>query len=290
MMQFVVATKAGLVNHVQGMTNVKATEIVKPGAPIRTAPDGYVEVLLTPGSYLRMAGNSEAVLNSVELSDVSVSILQGVANVEVVELNSEQGISVTTGNLTVQITDAGIYRFSDGVATVIEGKLQTIDPKIVYKKGWQLSFTDNYRAQRISNSDLSALDVFSKKRSELIASANMTLAPAVNHAGFRHATPYWVYSPSIGMYTYIPFGNRRSPYGFRYNGVEPYFPGGGYNGMRTANSDTSSSRSSSGSASSSSPGGGSFGGGSPVFATPSGGSSSPGDYSGSKNPPARPAP
>jgi len=290
MMQLVVATKAGLVNHVQGMTNVRATEIVKAGAPIRTAPDGYVEVLLTPGSYLRMAGNSEVVLNSVELSDVSLSINQGVANVEVVELNGEQGISVTTGNLTVQVIDAGIYRFGDGIATVIEGRLQTVDPKIIYKKGWQLSYTDTYRAQRISDKDLSALDVFSKKRSELIASANMTLAPVVQRSGFSQASPYWVYSPAIGLYTYIPFGNRRSPYGFRYYGVEPIFVIGGPAGTRTANSDTNS-RPSSGSASSSSSGGGSFGGGSPVFSTPSGGSSSPGEYSGSKNPPAaRPVP
>jgi uncharacterized membrane protein YgcG len=290
MMQLVVATKAGLVNYSQGMTNVKSAQLIAAGAPIKTAPDGYVEVLLTPGSYLRMAGNSEVVLDNVDLAEVAVRIVTGIVNVEVVDINREFPINVTTGNLKLQIADPGIYRFGDGVATIIEGQLQTVDPRVTYKKGWQLAYTTTIRAQRISDLELTALDTFSKKRSELIASANMALAPVLQQSGYTNNSPFWLYSPSVGLYTFIPFGNRRSPYGFRYRGVEPPYVGVGRNmnsnggdggGGRTGAASSSGGNSSSGSFNSA---------GERTFSTPSGGSKSPGEYSGSKNPPARPTP
>src|SRR5262245_26733944 len=54
LMQYVVATKAGLVNDVKGLTNVKAMQMVEANVPVRTGPTGLAELLLTPGAYLRL--------------------------------------------------------------------------------------------------------------------------------------------------------------------------------------------------------------------------------------------
>jgi len=282
MMQFVVATKAGLVNFVQGFTSVKATELVPEGTPIRTGPNGYVELLLTPGSFLRMAPNSEAVLDSVDLSKVAVRILQGVANVEVVELNSYP-IQVTTGNLKVEITSTGIYRFGDGLATVIEGKIQTADSQISYKKGWQLSHSINYKARRVSDTELSALDIFSKTRSELMASANMSLAPVVSRTAYQSSAPYWLFYPALGAYTYMPLRNSRSPYGFNYRGVESTYVtrnNGGEGGSSGSVASSPNGRP----ADSGSRDSGSFNSsGERTISTPSGGRMTPGEYQGSKS-------
>jgi hypothetical protein len=295
-MQLVVATKAGLVNYVQGMTNVRSTELVQVAKPILTGPNGYVELLLTPGSYLRMANNTEVVLDNVELANVSVRIVQGVANVEVVEIDDNYPIEVRTGSLSVHIGEPGIYRFGDGMATIIEGKLETINPRITYKKGWQLSYTTNYRARRVSETELTALDLFSKRRSELIAAANMNLVPYIQNSGFTNRVPYWIFSPAAGLYTYMPFNGRRSPYGYSYRGVgQPYSPGrntgytaesaGGSNSTRPSSNSTSGSTSS---------GGGNFNSaGERTFATPAGGERvTPGQYQERKNPsvPAGPPP
>jgi hypothetical protein len=292
-MQLVVATKAGLVNYVQGTTNVKTTQIVAAGAPVVTGPNGYVELLLTPGSYLRMAGNSEVVLDSVDLTSVGVRVNHGVVNIEVVDIDSSYPIQVSTGNLKLLVAEPGIYRFGDGLATIISGNLLNVDRKLTYKKGWQVSFETNYRVRRLSGSELSALDLFSMKRSELIAQANMDLAPVVRDTGFTHSVPYWVFSPAAGLYTYMPFGNRRSPYGYNYRGIQTYVGGGYRNTSGSADNDASRSSGpagSGGSNSNSGSGGSINSGGQRTLSTPSGERMTPGDYQGSKNPPAPPPP
>src|SRR5437763_13127356 len=79
---FLVSTKAGLINYVQGAATVKAATSVPAGKPIGTGPGGAVEILLNPGSYLRMGENSQVVLDHVELTDTAVRIIQGSAVLE----------------------------------------------------------------------------------------------------------------------------------------------------------------------------------------------------------------
>ena len=59
--QFLVSTRAGLVNYVQGSANVKAAISVPAGEVIATGPGAAVELLLNPGSYLRMGENTRVV-------------------------------------------------------------------------------------------------------------------------------------------------------------------------------------------------------------------------------------
>src|SRR5262245_3734366 len=75
--QFLVSTKAGLVNYVQGPATVKAATTVPSGQIIQTGAGGAVEILLNPGSYLRMGENSRVVLDQVELYDIAARILEG---------------------------------------------------------------------------------------------------------------------------------------------------------------------------------------------------------------------
>ena len=57
---------------------------------------------------------------------------------------------MTTGKLTTNIVAAGIYRFEDGVATVLDGKLQTAVSKLcLRRRDGRFSFQDNYRARKI---------------------------------------------------------------------------------------------------------------------------------------------
>src|SRR5438874_9825656 len=96
---FLVSTKAGLVNYVQGAATVKAATSVPAGKPIGTGPGGAVEILLNPGSYLRMGENSQVVLDKVDLSDISVRIIQGSAVLEANGVDKDLPIHVTSGKL-----------------------------------------------------------------------------------------------------------------------------------------------------------------------------------------------
>jgi hypothetical protein len=298
MMQLVISTKAGLVNNVQGPTNLAQVKSVAVGMPVKTGPDGYVELLLTPGSFLRLDENSEAMLDSVQLSNVEVRIVKGTAIIEVIDIDKGYPVKVTTGNLTTWVFEDGLYKFSDGVATVLQGKLKTGDASFTYDKGWQIFYNEAYRARKTADLKPTGLDVFSQKRSELIARANASVAPSVVSSRTFMGYNYWLFVPGFGAYTFLPQSNYRSPYGYRYYGVSGPFYGGGYarnnsgnsGGFGGAGGGGGGNNSSSGSTPSSDTGGGGGGGGgvsAPVtVATPSGAAQTPATYIESKSAPA----
>src|SRR5215470_9301992 len=121
--QFIVSTKAGVVNYVQGASTVKAATTAPAGKEIATGPGGAVELLLNPGSYLRMGENTRVVLDKVELYDIAVHILGGSAIIESNGFTKELPLAVTTGNMKMEIIKDGIYLFADGKVIVVDGKI-----------------------------------------------------------------------------------------------------------------------------------------------------------------------
>ena len=213
LMQFVVSVKAGLVNHVQGEVNVVEQSQVRRGHPVRTGDDGYAEILLTPGAFLRMGENAEAVLDNVELESVEVTINHGPSIIEAIQVNKDFPIHVTTGTLKVDIVKPGLYKFQDGVATVVEGTLRAT-PKLTYGKGYEVAFTDKYTARKAPKVSLTRLDAYSQARSGEVSRVNLSLASSLTTYRTYDA---WLFDPTFGMYTYIPRGNFRSPYGYAYH-------------------------------------------------------------------------
>ena len=149
-MQFIISAKAGLVNAVEGTANVRVQELVPAGSPIQTGPAGRVEILLNPGTYLRLGENSEAVLDSVELTNVQVRIPSGSAVIDCSAVEKGSPIRVTDGAATLWISNPGTYRFPEDAGSA-------------------------------------SLDDWSQQRSELIAAANARSAEtdaAMNNPGF----------------------------------------------------------------------------------------------------------
>jgi hypothetical protein len=288
MMQFVVSVKAGLVNHVQGNANVTEMEMARVNRPIKTGIDGYVEVLLRPGSFLRLGENSEAILDDADLANVRLTVTRGPAVVEVVEISSEFPITVTTGNLTTKIVSSGIYRFADGTATVIQGKLQTADSKLTYEKGWQIFFQDNYRARKVPKIQVTSLDVYSQARSAEIARVNYSLATSLTGPSTYNVYDLWLFSPQFGMYSFIPRGGFRSHYGHQYYGVgtrrNGYQTGGSATTSTTPGSSTPAPPRDNGN-SNAGGGGGTASAPAPVASTPSGERTAPSTYIESKSSP-----
>ena len=121
--QFMISTKAGLVNYVQGTATVKPATSVKPGEIVKTGPGGAVELLLNPGSYLRMGENTRVTLDRVELYDIAVRILDGSMVIASNGFNKDLPLHVASGNLEMEIIKDGIYLFADGKVVVVDGKI-----------------------------------------------------------------------------------------------------------------------------------------------------------------------
>ena len=76
-MQFMISAHAGLVNYVEGPVNVQLHQQLGVGSPVQTGLQGHAEILLNPGSFLRVGENSTVVLDSVELNQIVVRIVHG---------------------------------------------------------------------------------------------------------------------------------------------------------------------------------------------------------------------
>jgi hypothetical protein len=230
LMQFMISAKAGLVNYVDGQATVTLHEQVPPGVPIQTGLQSYVEILLNPGSFLRLDENSTVVLDSVELTNIAVRVVSGTAIIETANIDKDSPIKVASGSLPVLIVSPGVYRFSDDTASVLDGKLRTLDSSVTVKKGQQVTQIGNhYEKSKIAASAVSdGLDGWSEQRSAELARANAMAYRDRSINGFYQSGAYfpvwgfgpnsaaWIYSPSLSGFTFFPPRTYRSFYGYSF--------------------------------------------------------------------------
>src|SRR6185503_13997326 len=96
--QYVISAKAGGVNIVEGSASFKrgksdwdiliAGDELRPGDSVKTDADGRVEILLSPGSFLRLAENSEFIFSSTSIYNLKLKIVKGSAIVEASAVDS----------------------------------------------------------------------------------------------------------------------------------------------------------------------------------------------------------
>jgi hypothetical protein len=228
---FIVSTKAGVVNYVRGASTVKAATVIPAGRAFSTGPDGKVEVLLNPGSYLRLGENTQVILDKVELYDIAVHVVQGSALIESNGFTRDIPLKVTTGDLNMEIIKDGIYLFADGKVVVVDGKIRDAQNGLIYGKGYEVSDDQGYRAQKVKTFT-TALELWSQQRDAQIANANLNIAKSLSQTAGVPVGSFldvWLWYPAFGSFIYMPGGRYRSPYGYTYGYVTPpgYYSGGG---------------------------------------------------------------
>jgi hypothetical protein len=251
--QFLVSTKAGLINYVKGSATVKAATVVKAGKPIGTGPDGAVEILLNPGSYLRMGASTWVVLDRVELNDIAAHVLQGSAVIEANGFDKKLPLKVTTGDLKMEIIKDGIYLFHDGKVVVIDGKIRDVSNGFTYGKGYQISDDQGYRVQKVKTFT-TTLELWSQQRDALIAQANLNVSNSLRdrqNLPIASLLDIWLWYPAYGSFIYMPGQQYRSPYGYTYQTAQPLYygtPGGGSTVSSQGNFSNAGTRGASGGA------------------------------------------
>ena len=223
LMQFMISAKAGLINYVDGQANVRLHGQVPVGRLIQTGPNSHIELLLNPGSFLRIDENSTVVLDSVELTNIAIRLISGTALLEAADIDKSAPIRITTGNLRVLIVSSGLYRFYGDTAEVLDGKLQMADSSLTIKRGRQITAGDGGLYEQIKipvNARADAFDLWSQQRSSELARAN-----AFARNGYSSAGAYtsgfstggvWTYSQVLSGFTFIPGRNYRSYYGYTF--------------------------------------------------------------------------
>lgn len=269
--RYVVSAKAGGVNLVTGDVTLKtkastdwralmSNEDLVAGDIVRTGSYGRAEVLLNPGSYLRLAENSDFELTNPSLDSLLVRVTQGSALIEVtggddtktlidvetpesrmmIDRRGLHRINVTSTNRTELLVRKGraIVTSGSGLATIVK------DGQSAVVNGGQTTLS------KFDKRNEDAFDLWSKDRAAVLVAANSQLSQrniARGYSSFgRVAGPWgyggyggygyrygglWVFNPLVGYHTFFPFySGWSSPYGHHYRhgfGLSPFGHFGG---------------------------------------------------------------
>lgn len=240
----------GTINYVEGQVSLDGQSLspqsvgtakLGPGHTLN-AGEGYVEVLLTPGAFLRLGNNSEAQIISGGLASAQIQLVRGSAILEVDQLIMGTNLAVVMNGATTQVQKNGLYKFDavqqtvmvlDGKATVRAGGGTT-----TLGKHDQVLLASKHplkkRGFQVKAVEAEPLYVWSKARSEDEAQASSAAAGSASY--YATAGPNWYWDPTWGFYGFWPYDDfLYSPFGWGFFGPGYFgfgYYGGGFYGGR----------------------------------------------------------
>jgi len=257
--KFVISARAGGVNSVAGRVMVtrqgQAAQLLtnqdnlSAGDSVTVGQASQAEVLLNPGSYLRVAENSEFTLVDNSLDNLVVKLVKGSAIIEATAgEDADLQINVLANQQHFVIIRSGIYRINVQPGStellVRKGRVLTgVNSREVVKGGMRVTYSAGGPiAAKLDRKDQDQFDLWSKQRAETLARANQKISNRAVYGylasmspfewAFSAANPWglWAYSPFSRSYTFMPFHyGWSSPYGHHYgNYCEVWHGGFGY--------------------------------------------------------------
>jgi ferric-dicitrate binding protein FerR (iron transport regulator) len=307
--RFGISAKAGGVNAVVGRVMVErkdqASQLVTnrddlaTGDTVTTGFSSHAEILLNPGTYLRVGEDSEFQFVDDSLENLRIKLIRGSVVVEVTGVDDmDMNINIETEQAKFTLMRSGVYRVDaqpDLAAMAVKKGRARFGPDRdqVVKGGNRVVFRKGYMERAKLAKDQDELDGWSRQRAVMLARANDRLPPNVfnsyisstsiwDRASWGNGFGIWTFSPRLGFYTFMPFRyGWTSPYGHNYGSYCPYYGWrGGSNGGGSIVSNQNSgpgiiSGGTSTGGGSTSGGGLTSGGGSTIGPSPSGMGSSP---------------
>ena len=271
--QSVLSVNSGLVHYSEG--NVYAADkLVEPkfghfpelkNNDVLRTEEGRAEILLSPGSFLRVAENSSVRMISNRLTDTKIELLTGEALVETVDQLKDKAAAMVKGNAitmiykdaSISLVKSGVYVFSadSGRLRVYEGEAVVTagGSQLTLKKGKETLLGAALMASKFDAKLGDELVRWSYRRAGYVAMANVSAAKSFRDNGYGYGGfsmlggglgSGWAFNPYYGMYTFVPgFGLASSPFGYsywspysvgRFYAYAPYlggsYYGGGYGG------------------------------------------------------------
>ena len=192
-----------------------------------TTKTGKVEILLTPGVFLRVADNSSVKMVSPDLADTEVMLEKGRASVEVLDIHKENNIRINESDASTKLLDKGLYGFDadHDQVRVFKGKADVYvgSHKVTLKSEHELTLntTGKLKAQNFDTRQYE--DDFFRwcaLRSGYLSEASVDAArtyigPGPGWYGPGWYGTGWYWDPWFGGWTFIPAeGIFYSPFGW----------------------------------------------------------------------------
>ncbi len=225
----------GTVNYVEGQVSLDGRPLgtrqegntqLQPNQSLSTA-NGKVEMLLSPGVFVRLGGNSEVRLVSNGIVNPTIEVTRGEAMVEADSKPNDGQLTVLEHGARASILKPGLYRFNiDGnLIAVLDGKLRVTenDQTKELGKGHELNLT-NPKLKSVGF-DVKAQDdlyQWSSVRSSYLAEANQMTAQSAYMGYGPWWGPGWYWSPYFATWSWLPGdGFFYSPFGYPF--ISPGF-------------------------------------------------------------------
>jgi len=240
--RYVVSTKAGAVNLVSGQVGIVrevgdsghlfSGDTLEVGDRVSTGANGKTEILLNPGSYLRLGSLSAFEFKTTTLEDLQIELHSGSAVLEVFA-TEDFTVSISTPRSSFRLIESGVYRIDVdatgvGKIQVEKGKAELGDRNAsVVKSGREGLVADGSTSiKKFDRGDRDELDSWSKGRAKELAKlvagldrSNMRTSLMRSFLG-RQWDLYgsfglWIYDPFRRSHCFLPFGwGWGSPYGY----------------------------------------------------------------------------
>lgn len=243
--KYVISAKAGGVNFVTGAVSVArkegksglllAGDAIETGDRVTTGADGKAEILLNPGSFLRVGGGASFEFISTSLDDLKIKLLSGSAVLEVIAADDFR-VSLEMPHSLVVLTRSGVFRMDvleDGSSkvSVFKGKVPYGPEGKEELKSGRSVVLGNGAPVAVSKFDTDArdeLDMWSRERAKELTKLNAKLENknlrnmlmnSYNQRGWNVYNSFglWIYDASRRYSFFLPFGSGwGSPYGWGY--------------------------------------------------------------------------
>jgi hypothetical protein len=227
--QSVISAKSGVVHYVEGEVTIdgKAVEMkvsqfpdMKEGQVLETG-EGRAEILLTPGVFLRLSENSSFRLLSNRLTDTRVEALTGSILLEHGEVTKDTQVTLIYKDRPISFLKSGLYRIDadSGNFRVYQGeaRINGADQTVSTKQGREVELdVPVLLANKFDNKVGDEFYRWASRRASYLAVANISGAKALRDSGMRLTSGTWYWNQWFGMYTYVPYGNYHSPFGYSF--------------------------------------------------------------------------
>jgi len=220
--QSVISTHSGVIHFIDGAVYLAGQPLeshlgkfpsVPEGAELRTG-EGRVEVLLTPGVFLRLGERSAIRMLANNLADTRVELQSGSAIVDSGDPNSDTSVTLIYKNWRVHFLQKGVYRINSdppclwvrqGEAEVFAG---AAGQPVSVEHGMSLPFAGVLVPEPSNEQSGDALSDWADGRSQSIAADNAITAqidedPAAQATGvetFTYFPTLGLASPGLGSY------------------------------------------------------------------------------------------
>lgn len=212
---------------------------LQPGQALETGPNGYAEVLLTPGAFLRVGPNTTFRMTAAGLADCRMMLDHGSAMIEADQIVPGSHVEMTLGQTSVDLLKKGLYAFTTDPPDVqtFEGKAEVVGQtkSLDIGKNEQVLLASNPEIKKTHFDEGTAkkepLYVWSEARSRAESEENKRVAQ--NASAYVPVGDGWFWDPYLDYYGFWGPGYFYSPFGFGfYGGFYPGFYGGFYGGYR----------------------------------------------------------